>query len=453
MSDHNQDKHRSWSVGRLNSAILTLVESVIANGMVAVITDGNTIDTGNSSTTVLGAGGVFPGVWTDTLSYSAIIVSIRASHASATDGLHVIWSDDGITERDHDQFDIAADTGKTFSFQPAWRYVKVEYTNGGTPLTSFRLLTQLKKTPVKSSSHRIADSISGQDDAELIKAVLSGEDPDGIFRNILATVDGVMKISDESSGMAIAEGNVTGKSFVHKFGAAPDFDTGDGEVTIWDGAEDNTAWENMVYDYSATADIDTITSDNNGDTQDIEIQGLDSNYDLVTQTVTLTGQTKATLGTPLIRIFRAKNVGSVNLAGHVFVYPDTPIGGVSAGVPTDKSKIRCVIHPENNQTEMAVYTIPNGYTGYMRSWYAVAAGASKDSNYLIKLMARPFGQVFQLKHKSSLSDTGTSYIHHEYVEPEVFSAKTDIEMTVEMLAAGASEAAIAGGFDIVLVAD
>ena len=71
----------------------------------------------------------------------------------------------------------------------------------------------------------------------------------------------------------------------------------------------------------------------------------------------------------------------------------------------------------------------------------------------MRLYARPFGQVFQLKHRGAIDDTGTSTYQHTYVEPEVFAAKTDIEMTTEMTASGASEAAIAAGFDIVLVAD
>lgn len=406
------------------------------------------VDTNNSSTSTLLAAGVFTGTATEVLNYGTIFINVTSDVASETDGLSIQQSSDG-TNWDHsDNYTIAAGAAKNFSINPFARYMRVVYTNGGSAQTYFRLQTIIKGN-ARPSSHRIQDAIADDDDAELIKAVLTGK-ANGTFVNVQTTSDGNLTISDNSSGLAIAKGDVTGYTFIHKFGKAPDFDTGDNEVTIWDGAEDGTSWELMNYVYSTTADIDSLSSSNAGDTVDIEIQGLDTNYDLVTQTVTLNGQTRVALSTNLIRVFRAKNVGSTDLVGHVFVFVNVSLTG---GVPDTAANIRAIIQPENNQTEMAVYTIPDGYTGYMRDWYASTDGASKNSNYPVKLYARPFGQVFQLKHSSALSDNGTSAYQHKYEEPEVFAAKTDIEMTAQVLAVGTTGAAFSGGFDIVLVAD
>ena len=68
--------------------------------------------------------------------------------------------------------------------------------------------------------------------------------------------------------LAIAKGEVTGSTAVNKWGNSPDFDDSDGEVYVWDAAEDGTAWENMTYTFSTTAAIDSISSTNAGDTQD-----------------------------------------------------------------------------------------------------------------------------------------------------------------------------------------
>jgi hypothetical protein len=243
------------------------------------------------------------------------------------------------------------------------------------------------------SSHRIADSISDQDDATLVKSVLTAQQPDLTFVNVGATPSGNMKVTDAENTLAIAKGDVVGASNVNKWGNAPDFDTADDEVTVWDGAEDNTAWENMVYDFSTTADIDSISSTDAGDVGLIvNIQGLDADYNLVSQSATLNGQNRVALTTPLIRIFRGFNDNGTEFAGHVVAYPNTAL---TAGVPTDKSKIRMVIHPDEQQTEMAIYTIPAGKTGYLLGGYASTAGANKSSNYVIKFKKREFGKVFR----------------------------------------------------------
>jgi len=281
--------------------------------------------------------------------------------------------------------------------------------------------------------------------AIITESQIKAQQPDGVLVSIGATESGNLKISDAENGLAIAKGYVEGSTFIHKFGNAPDFDPADGFVSVWDPAEDGTTHELMNVVYSTSAIIDSISSSHVSDTNLMEIQGLDTDYALTVQTATLNGQNRVALTTSLIRVFRVKNISAVDLMGNVIVYEDTPL---TLGVPTLKSKIRAVVHAINNQTEMAVYTIPAGKTGYMRDWYASTSGAKKGSSHVLKVLARPFGQVFQLKHKASIIEDGTSYIKHEYVEPEVFVEKTDIEMKVNTDQGGSS---IAGGFDIVLV--
>jgi hypothetical protein len=250
-----------------------------------------------------------------------------------------------------------------------------------------------------------------------------------------------------ADGLSISKGDVLNTTFIHKFGNTPDFDTADGSVYIWDGANDGGI-DQMQYTFSIIADIDSLSSSNAGDTQNIEVQGLDANYNLVIQTITLTGQTRVPLDTNLIRVFRLKNVSSSDIAGQVYCYVNTAI---ATGIPVDKTKVRALINGNNNQTLMSIYTIPAGKTGYMQNWYATTAGASKTSNYIISLYARPFGEVFQLKHLSAISDAGTSSYKHEYKEPEKFTEKTDIIMKAEMTAVGGTEASISAGFAIVLI--
>jgi len=424
---------------------------VNTEGQIHVVQRGK-VDVNNSTAVTLSAGGVFTGSWVETLDYAVITVLVYSNVISKTDGLEVQFSSDGTNEDGCDLFTIAAETGKTFSFQPQGQYYRIKYTNGSTIQAEFRLQSIIKKSYVKPSSHRIQDEISSQDDAELVKSAITGEDPTGTWRNVNTTQDGDLSISDNSSGLSIAQGLVTDTTFIHKFGNAPNFDSADNEVTVWDGASDGASYEAMNYTWSTTADIDSLSSSSASDTLiDIEIQGLDSNYNEVIQTITLNGQSRVALTTNLIRVYRLTNIGMISLAGECFCYVD---GTLSGGVPTDTSTIRAIISQgitaSNNQTLMSIYTVPSGLQGFMRDWYATIAGANKTSNYMIRLYARPFNSVFQLKHISSIGDQGTSAFKHNYIEPEIYDEKTDLMMTVAATAAGVTGAAFSSGFDLVL---
>lgn len=132
----------------------------------------NLISTANSTTSVLGAAGVFTGTSEDVTNYSLIQVSVYSSHASATDGLSIQQSSDGTNWDIVDTYTILAATGKTFSFQPSARYFRIVYTNGGTLQTSFRLQTIYHVYASKSSSQRPSDALSNETDTEQISALV-----------------------------------------------------------------------------------------------------------------------------------------------------------------------------------------------------------------------------------------------------------------------------------------
>jgi hypothetical protein len=425
------------------------VDSIVPAGSSAI----GVVCADNSTTTTLGANGSFVGSWVDVSNYSIIYTSIRTDVSGLDTGsfsLHMDFSQDGVTKDVHEDYYIgSSEYGAIFSVQPSCQYFRIQYYNGADAQGVMRLQTIYRPNYGKPSSHRIDDPINDQNDAELTKSILTAKTDAGAYVNISATNSNNLRTTDAENGLGIAKGDVSGTTFIHKFGATPDFDTGDGSVDIWDGADDSNI-NRMKYVYSTSADIDSVTSTDSGDTQDIEVQGLDGNYDLVTQTVTLTGSGYTALGSSLLRVFRMKNVNSTDNAGHIYCYVS---GATTGGVPNNGSDVRAVIQPENNQTLMALYTIPNGKTGYMRDWFASTAGANKTSNYKIELRARPLNQVFQLKHLSSIEDGGTSYIQHNYQEPEKFSAKTDIVMRAEITESNITEASVSAGFDIVLVDD
>jgi hypothetical protein len=125
------------------------------------------VSVNNSSNTPLGAGGVFTGTTDDMLHEAVAIVTVHPDQDSAVDGLSVEFSDDAAAWHVTDVFTIQGGSVKTFTFQPVMRYIRIVYTNGAVPQAHLHLSTQFRTTMVKPSSHRVEESISGVDDAEL----------------------------------------------------------------------------------------------------------------------------------------------------------------------------------------------------------------------------------------------------------------------------------------------
>lgn len=74
-----------------------------------------------------------------------------------------------------------------------------------------------------------------------------------------------------------------------------------------------------VYPFPETAQTLGVVSDDSGDTMDILITGLDSDYNQITETVTLTGQTQVTTSQEFLRVNDARiasgeNVGDITIS-------------------------------------------------------------------------------------------------------------------------------------------
>lgn len=417
---------------------------VNSSGQLKVVLDGK-VDTNNSTTATLDAGATFTGTACEILDYGMVYTTLKSDVASAADGLSLQQSSDGTNWDSTDEYTIAANSGKTFSTQPAMKWFRVVYQNGGTTQSFFRMQTVLKKTDSLASSHRVQDPIVDDDDAELVTNVNKAKKPDGTYVNIGASQSGNLLVSNAENPSAIAFGEVVGKSIIQKFGNAPDFDTGDNEITMWDGAND-AGIDNMIYDYSLTADIDSIISSSPTDIGDIEIQGLGASSNLVVQTVTLNGQTRVALATNLYRVFRKKNIGASNLVGDVSCYVTN--APTSSGVVDDSSLVRSLILNGNNQTEMAIYTVPGGEEIVIKGVDVYSAGASRSASYIVTLWARPPDGVFQLKWKGAFSDDVDSGIRKPYETGLFFDEGTDIELRVQVLTAAITAATMSGGFEI-----
>ena len=242
---------------------------------------------------------------------------------------------------------------------------------------------------------------------------------------------GLLQPASENFYLEVAKGNVPGHSIMNKFGQNSALGTGAHE-DVWDGGGTYT------YPADGNADITHLYSTVGGDTQAIEVQGLAIDGTLTVQTITLTGTAVVALTTPLWRVFRLKNMGSTNNAGIIHA--------------SDAGKVvsYAQIGVGNNQTLMALYTIPLGKKGYMVQSSASLAGLQSAYYVGLKRHMRPFGGVFQLKGTNSVSTTGSSFAAMELVLPSKIPALTDIKISaISSKAAGI----INSRFSVLLVDD
>jgi hypothetical protein len=158
----------------------------------------------------------------------------------------------------------------------------------------------------------------------------------------------------------VAKGNIAKHSLIHKFGAGVATTT-IAPVTI-----------SGFYRVPTTATALEFVSSSANDTsagsgaREVTIQGLDSSWNLVTQTLTTNGTTAVALTTNLVRLFRWYVSSSGTYA--------TQTTGSHAGTLTIQesgggnvwSQISITPFPLG-QSEIACYTVPAGHTAYLLS--------------------------------------------------------------------------------------
>lgn len=128
-------------------------------------------------------------------------------------------------------------------------------------------------------------------------------------------------------------------------------------------------------------------------TQTIYLEGIDQDYQVRSITMTLQGQTALAIPVNFRTLWRAYNSSSVDLANDVYVGTEpTPTNGI----PAVNNQYLVVNATANgklvNQTLTSIFTIPDGYTGFITRWYVTAdKGADIDFTAYIK----EFGGVWR----------------------------------------------------------
>lgn len=237
--------------------------------------------------------------------------------------------------------------------------------------------------------------------------------------------------------LQVSRGQIQGHRNVTVFGFNPDVDQT--QVSVW-------PLQSLIT-FPAAALQMKVSSASANDTsagtgaRTVVVQGLDANYNEVTETVTLNGQTAVTMTASLLRVNYAyvATAGSGNsAAGNIYI----GTGVVTAGVP---ATVYDTIKVDYNTTTTGSYTIPAGYTGYVSQGLFSAGQPSGSTQVEGRLLTRGANNIRMTAALTTLNNGVANYVF-EY--PLAVPEKTTIEATA---IGSANNNAVSSMFVILLV--
>lgn len=227
--------------------------------------------------------------------------------------------------------------------------------------------------------------------------------------------------------MAVARGQIPGATVQNIYG----YQSVVGTTTI-------PIWENSTaYTYPASATTMLLYSSSASDTNvSINIFGLDTNYNRLTETLVLTN---GTTGVSTVNQFRRINAiavnGTVNPVGTIYL---------SNGAKTvTYAQINLTGAQSDGRSQMSIFTVPNGYTFYLTRVSAYSTptnNVQRYFNYRVWTRNITTGIITILQQAPFISNYATTR-----VSPRPYTQKTDIQWQVGASAdTGAVSVAIEG---------
>ena len=228
-------------------------------------------------------------------------------------------------------------------------------------------------------------------------------------------------INNAPFGLAVQVGSINKFSGIQKFGRNPAIST----------AEETIANQGGIYSYISTAGTATVTSSNTGADNNgtVLVEGLDANYNQVSETATIGGS--ATTQT-FLRVNRAilvtANTGTANV-GNVSITVDSTTAGY---IPATYA-----------QTLQSVYTVPANHKAYLMQIDGGTDEKEKPIHMFLKTRDNATANsAFQTKSYIVFENTRTE---HGFVVPEVINEKNDIELRA---ISPDGELEVSGGFEL-----
>lgn len=231
------------------------------------------------------------------------------------------------------------------------------------------------------------------------------------------------------------------RKLVNIYGRNFDVDSGTLPEDLWNGGGIYTGFP-VTGSAETLSVLSSSASDASAGTgaRTLKIHGLNSAYEEINETITLDGTTPVLTSETFWRVFYAE-VLTAGSGGF-------NVGTITANHSTTTANVFFVMPVGRNRSNIAVYTIPSGYTGLLKSLGMWIRGGVTAVSADGELMVRPYGQAAQMRHPWTCNNN-TPF----GVRPAgglVLTEKTDI--TIRVSACSANNMDIVGAFDIYMIA-
>lgn len=193
-------------------------------------------------------------------------------------------------------------------------------------------------------------------------------------------------------------------------------------------------WENSAsYSFPSSAVVMTISSASGATDAGVQVKinGLDSGYNILSETVTLNASGTVNTTNSYFRI------------NSMFVTSGSPAGNITA---KNSGTTYAQINAGINRTQMSIYTVPTGYTFYLnraQGFTSTVYTASQYATYRSQTTLNSVTSVFAQR-----PFVGNFIIDRSY--PNMYAATTDIQWQVAM---NTGTAAVGLAFEGVLIAN
>lgn len=354
----------------------------------------------NSTTAALSGGATFNA---DGLGQQSGLPDVMVICQADQDGtLYFDFSDDGVnwTTQPANGFAIEAGEGETHTAIKGPQVFRARFVNGAVAQTSFSLVTyfgtfRAQPIPLNDRMHHDTDA-----------TVVRMDNPDSVMR-----------------------GRVHNEYIIEKYARNPVIDTTSAPEDVWNGGGLYTGFPTAAAEQFEV--LSSLAADTSGGTGartvrffyfDDDYNMFDANGDPLFFDVIMNGTTGVSVGNPTgMRIWRGKVLTSGS--------GETNAGEVTCRWVTTTAAIFAIIPAEFGQTSLSNFTIPAGYTGYLKQ-YAVTMDDNQVNRAEMVIAIRDFGSNTYRKTRPFTLVRGTPYLPIALYGGIEMAEKTDFVLRV-----------------------